>query len=151
MKHGWTLNSDEWNTAFKLMSEQQWRHVNLRLHHSATIPSTSGIYAFCQKASLISGAPSNSFWSTMYTPMYIGRARNLQRRFQDHLSGRTDASRIISKFNNLEYWWTEIVEAEFIQAESVMIRAFGPSANLVQGTALIGRFAIDGPANSSSD
>lgn len=151
MKHGWTLDDAEWNLAFKLMSERQWRHVNFRLHHSATIPSKSGIYAFCQNAALIPGAPSSSFWSTMHAPMYIGRALNLQRRFQDHLSGRTDASRIFSKFNNLEYWWTEIVETEYKDAESVMIRAFGPPANLVQGSALIGRFSIDVPANSSSD
>ena len=149
MKYGWTIQKYEWLHAFRFLENAEWHKIAFKPEHKPIIPNRTGVYVICQQGSKISGAPGHSFWQSMYSPLYIGRATDLQRRYSDHISCRTDAKKIVMDFANLDFWWAEFEIAEYKQVESIMIKVFGPPGNQQEGDRLYGRFLEGLPANST--
>ena len=147
MKYGWTIQKYEWAHAFKFLEKATWTKIAFKQEHKAIIPNETGVYVICQQGSKIPGAPDQFFWNSMYSPLYIGRATDLQRRFIDHISCKTDAKRIITEFTNLDFWWAQFGRDDFKQVESIMIKVFGPPGNQQEGDRLYGRFLEGLPAN----
>jgi len=147
VKYGWSVQLYEWTHAFKYLKSASWHRIAFRQEHKAIIPNQTGVYVICQQGSKIPLAPDDKFWQSMYSPLYIGRATDLQRRFTEHVTLKTDASEIFKKFSNLDFWWSQFEKDEFKQVESIMIKLFGPPGNQLDGDRLYGRFLEGLPAN----
>ena len=87
------------------------------------VPEQSGVYAFC-RVSRSNGLPFE------LCAVYIGRAKNLRRRFREHLNPLTEHNGQLFdalKGSAIEFWYTEAEDIE--QLEKALIKDIDPEFN----------------------
>ena len=66
----------------------------------------------------------------LYSAVYVGQSRNLQRRFGDHV--RTNRGKVADAkqiFRRLDFWYALFDSSDLDRVEKLVIQALGPSAN----------------------
>ena len=85
IRYGWTLYSLEWESIPKdVLQPNQWqsRALGQSLRHS--IPQQAGVYMMCVKPPNVSVMPEP--FSNFVEIIYVGRSKNLRRRYREHLN-----------------------------------------------------------------
>ncbi len=135
MEHGWSIEKSSW-TKLKIFSQEHqltWKKKQFDRIHADEVPSTPGVYTICVTP------PSDLPLSPeLYTPIYIGKATSLRRRFSEHLSFNNDDLRkakdiYIQGRDALIFQYTELEEFYVSTLESILIECFGPTVNKVPG------------------
>ncbi|MCY3794148.1 MAG: GIY-YIG nuclease family protein [Gammaproteobacteria bacterium] len=87
------------------------------------VPEQSGVYAFC-RVSRSNGLPFE------LNVVYIGRAKNLRRRFREHMNPMTEHNWQLFnalKGSAIEFWYTEADDIEPL--EKALIQVIDPDFN----------------------
>ena len=148
MIHGWSLHLDYWNRLTEVLSEIpekfQWKQVPLDVMHRMSVPANkSGVYMLCLRPPQcdryfgMCNAP-------LFNPLYIGRTKNLQRRFGNyatynnashnngdkHSPTMTSFLRDYSSHSIIFAYAIFNLEMSKIRIiEDALIKSFGPSVN----------------------
>ena len=132
MRHGWTLEKQEWDHLRKIVSATRWSKTHLDQLSRDSVPEKSGVYAICAKLTDF----DQSLFKALYEIVYVGKSRSLRRRFLEHCrSPRRGIKEVTQCFgDNLEYWYTEVNPDRIDELEARLIECFGPPANRISGT-----------------
>ena len=130
IRYGWTLYSFEWESIPKdVLQPNQWqsRALGQSLRHS--IPQQAGVYMMCVKPPNVSVMPEP--FSNFVEIIYVGRSKNLRRRYREHLNTPSPKVHIAKQTysDNLRFWFLCLPEERISNAESVLISCLGPPAN----------------------
>ena len=106
-----------------------WREVRFNSAGKRSIPTASGIYAFCVRPKV--GSHSDHVYL-----MYVGKADNLRRRYGDYLRERRNGSdrvEVVFFLNTYkrDLWFTyhRVPQAQLKDIEDAMISSIWPPAN----------------------
>ena len=100
-----------------------WSNVAAALGAYSFVPETSGIYAFCD----VHRCHNMPF---ELKAIYIGKAKNLRRRFREHLNPLTEHNLQLFdalKGNGVEFWFA--VSNDIDSLEKELIQDIAPSFN----------------------
>ena len=132
MRHGWTLEKQEWDHLRRVVSKTCWSKTQLDQSCRDSVPKKSGVYAICAKLTDF----KQSLFKALYEIIYVGKSRSLNRRFLEHCRrperGVKQAKQCFG--DNLEYWYTEVNPDRIDELEARLIECFGPPANRISGT-----------------
>ena len=132
MKHGWSLEKEEWGEMLQLMSDTSWKKARLIPLETSDVPDCAGVYAICIS---LSECGVNELRSLkLCNPIYIGKAgTSLRNRFLAHCNTPSPSlSKAKECFNNLNFWYTILNvndEDDIKRLEALMIKCFGPIVN----------------------
>ena len=136
MKYGWQFDSEMWARISKdLSGDASWRYVGFAEIDAVSVPQgQSGIYMLCASPVGHRFPPSQrsgELFANLLTPIYIGRTKNLRRRFLDHCRGPRPKIEAAKRcFGRSIMFWFHCVPAERLaHDEAVLIHCFGPPAN----------------------
>jgi excinuclease UvrABC nuclease subunit len=104
------------------MELEKWRVAGYTVAHESQIPEIAGIYALL-KVRRVYGIPVG------VEPIYVGQAKNLRRRWAQHLSTGETNPGLQWLEGRVEFWWTSIPAEELDRAEGSLIDALTPVAN----------------------
>jgi excinuclease UvrABC nuclease subunit len=106
----------------------QWQKISYRKVLADLVPRASGIYAVMNIRRAF-GLPLES------SPVYVGKSKNLRRRFAEHLSGKVEPNnglRSLIGAPNMEFWFTRLSGVEMDEFEKTVIRGVQPSENIIK-------------------
>ena len=136
MNYGWQLDSDLWNLIpADLRDSQSWQFVGFTEIEAVSVPEgKSGIYLFCTSPvgkRLLPHIHKKDLFSNLYTPIYIGKTKDLQRRFLEHCK---HPSASIAKArrcygSSMLFWFHSREDDQINEDEARLIQCFGPPAN----------------------
>ena len=131
MRHGWTLEKQQWDHLLTVVSGTSWSNTKLDQLYRDSIPEGSGVYAIC---CTVPDATQRLF-KALYNVLYIGQSKSLRRRFLEHCNrpqrGVTEVKQCFGE--NLDYWFTEVNPDRIDELEACLIDCFGPPANRIRG------------------
>lgn len=140
MRHGWSIEREPWaKLSYSKVRGSRWRSVKFALSNANSIPSESGVYAFCTSPPGItrrnSWSSPNDLMGRLFTAVYIGQTTDLRRRFSEHCRRPKPEIRQIRRVFSecLEFWFCRLKPGEIDGAEMMMIDCFGPTGNLQRG------------------
>lgn len=142
MRHGWSLQPETWAKLPK--RALKWRTVRLTLNDRKGVPNVPGVYVVCASPpehTRASGRTLNLL-RLVYTPLYVGQARDLQSRFVQHCSNpKLEIGQSQACFQGrLDFWFVRVEVGHIDEFEAALIDCFGPPANRISGiTARISR------------
>ena len=127
IQRGWSLDAQTWTTLASTITQNSWKRAYLTPDYQSRIPTHSGVYVMCVDTEFlpVEGPP----FSKMYSAIYVGQAKNLRNRFNDHLRGYADVRRARETFRRIHYWHTGVAEDRLSFVEQCLIDALGPTAN----------------------
>lgn len=127
MKYGWSLDRLCWGRLQTVGFDFQWKRVLLDDAWKSCVATHSGVYLICAspKDVPIAGKVMERF----YNVVYAGQAKNLQRRFAQHLHGYRDVRSAMEIFRKLDFWYTPVQPSGLDDIERVLLATFGPPAN----------------------
>ena len=110
--------------------EANWKPIAMQAALNTSVPATSGLYAIL-RAPRLHGLPVE--WEIAY----IGKSRNLRRRFQEHALPWREGSNMlrwssISRDKNLEFWYRELAPDQLDRGERELIRRVQPALNVLR-------------------
>lgn len=136
LKYGWQFDREMWERISKdLMQEASWRCAGFTEIEAVSVPQgQSGIYMLC--ASPVGhrfprAQRSSALFANLLTPIYIGKTKDLRRRFLDHCrypSAKIGAARRCFRRSML-FWFHSVPVERLAYDEAVLIHCFGPPAN----------------------
>lgn len=131
MRHGWTLEKQQWDRLLTVVSETSWSRTKLDRLYRDSIPEDSGVYAICGTVPDV----TQRLFKTLYNILYVGKSKSLRRRFLEHCNnpqrGVTEVKQCLGE--NLDYWFTEVNPDQIDELEACLIDCFGPPANRIRG------------------
>ena len=136
MNYGWQSEPSLWaQIPDDLRDSQLWRFVGFTEIESVSIPEGEpGIYLFCTspvRKRFPAHLLKHDLFSNLLTPIYIGRTKNLRKRFVQHC--KNPSSRLADARdcfgNSMLFWFHSRQENQIQKDEAIMIRCFGPTAN----------------------
>ena len=153
VKKGWTLEKSLWEKIPKNLRRdgKKWRSVLFNSLEASVVPPKPGIYLLCSSPpdrSRLLKISSRDLFGLLYTPIYIGRTENLQRRFKNHTkTPPPDIKQARECFtNNIYFWWTELDKSLIVDVERDFIDCLGPPANKKEGDTIQGKIQDPVPA-----
>jgi hypothetical protein len=140
MRHGWSLNENDWNKLQSLPITGKWKRVPFNKNEAMRVAETSGVYMITARV------PGSTTWpsptadnpiKSLLAPVYIGMDRkSMRRRFMEHLT-QPSVRMILLKHcyasSDMEYWYIGLTPGQTTEVERVLIAAMGPSGNQRQG------------------
>ena len=104
-----------------------WQSVELDDSQKSEVPQYAGVYSLVVQPG-IAGHPACSYL------MYLGKAKDLRRRFSDYLTverrKRPKISRLLEKYRGyLRFFYSGVDERELVNMEKRLIDAFVPPCN----------------------
>ena len=105
-----------------------WNQVEYHPTYDTFVPKMSGIYAVLRVERAI-GIPIN------LSVLYIGKSKNLQRRFRQHTNPYLEHNKALNKLqsmNGLEFWFFQVGVEKLDELERKLIRELIPVANIVR-------------------
>ena len=130
MRHGWTLEKQEWDILPQVIDGTNWSKARLDQLYRDYVPKRPGVYAICVKIPHFNQGP----FKWLYNVIYVGKADkgNLHDRFLYHCNNPKQELVMARQCfgDNLEYWFTEVSPAQVAELEARLIKCFGPPANL---------------------
>lgn len=127
VQRGWVLDGSVWSRMQKEFGPADWRKRPLSVDVKRHIPVTSGVYAICARGFV--GPNPDGLLASLYNAVYVGKATNLQNRFDDHCRGYGDVRPARLVFRQLDFWFIETDRIELL--EQLLMDALGPPANKV--------------------
>ena len=139
--YGWQDDPAVWADIPKsLRDSTSWRFVGFTEIEASSVPDgESGIYLLCTAPvgrRHSSSAVRNDLFSSLFSPIYIGKTLNLRRRFLEHCrrpSHRVGRARRCFGAS-MTFWFHRRSSEEIDRDETTLIRCFGPPANERPGT-----------------
>ena len=89
----------------------------------------SGIYIICAQTKYFGGL--GEAIDSLYTAIYVGQSKDLNKRFSDHVKGYGNVSAAKLTFKRLDFWWMVVDIDNLNKFEQSLIHALGPNANKV--------------------
>jgi excinuclease UvrABC nuclease subunit len=127
VRHGWAIDARPWKQLEELIAQKEWRKASLDPAHVNSVPAAAGVYQIC--AGLQDVPVNGRVMSQLYNVVYVGQAKNLRRRFREHVSGHGDVVPAKKTFRALDFWYTTAPLETITELEQRLIDAFGPPAN----------------------
>lgn len=106
--------------------ELSWFSVGFQQAQKNRVTSGPGLYVI-KKVNRVLGLPVSS------VVLYVGRSKNLKRRFLQHLSPVSEHNQqllTLSWEEELEFWFAEAPSDKLTRLESLLIRQLEPIANI---------------------
>ena len=136
LKYGWQPDPELWaRIPDDLRHSISWRSVGFVPYEAVLVPNGQpGIYFFCTSPvgqRLQQQIRDNHLFSNLFTPIYIGKTDNLQRRFLEHChnpSARLDTARRCFGAS-IQFWFHRRALDQIDDDEAILIHCFGPTAN----------------------
>ena len=133
MRHGWTLEKQEWDLLPQVVDGTRWSKTRLAQLYRDHVPKHSGVYIICVKIPHFNQSPFKS----LYNVIYVGKADRgtLHDRFLYHCNNPKQEIMMARQCfgDNLEYWFTEVSPDQVAELEARLIDCFGPPANRIRG------------------
>lgn len=110
------------------MQRGDWSIVDYHRAFGEGVPIASGLYAIVQSKRVL-GMPIST------TPLYIGKSKNLRRRFAEHTDPFREHNRALNDAvagRDLEFWFVTIPHDQLGEAERTAIRALNPITNVIR-------------------
>jgi len=131
---GWATNKDPWGLVSDEITNGSWKKFKANRNSANLIPSKPGIYMFCASQALDT--------IILQTPLYIGKATNLKRRFKDHIRVGIKIQKLKKTFGTkLEFCFlqleNDILDEDLRLHEQSMIDCFGPQFNEIDSVAVL--------------
>ena len=111
------------------LNKMMWKNEYFEINRLSRIPTLSGIY-IVSDVSRIANIPTNL---DIY---YIGKSKNLKKRFGQHLDPyKSHNSEFYNKvyqvslIKSLEFWYVRIAEEDLKEIEDKLIKALKPKFN----------------------
>ena len=129
---GWSANKDVWGDIPNEINKGRWKKFKATKNSLNLVPEKPGIYMFCASHSL------NSI--NLETPFYIGKAKDLKRRYKDHLRDNNKVKHLKVCFGSkLEFCFLALKDNTSNNVlrlyEQSMIDCFGPQFNEIDSVA----------------
>ena len=110
--------------------EAKWKPIAMQAAMSTRVPPVSGLYAIL-RAPRLHGLPID--WEIAY----IGKSRNLRRRFQEHVVPWRERSTTLRwsptyRDKDLEFWYRELATDQLDHGERELIRRVQPALNMIR-------------------
>lgn len=135
MRHGWTLEKQNWNRLISIIRGTQWSKTQLDPLYRDSVPDSLGVYVICVTPRMSHN--NHGLLNTLYNVIYVGKVDKgtLHRRFLQHCNQpKADIVKAKRCFGNkLEYWYTEVALEQINDLEARLIDCFGPPANRIRG------------------
>lgn len=136
LKYGWQSDPELWaKVPDDLRDSPSWRCVGFSEKEAVLVPDgKSGIYFLCTSPAgrRPTGARRRGdLFSKLFTPIYIGKTEDLQRRFLEHCrqpSSKLSAARHCFG-DSLQFWFHRLELCRLRDCEAICIACFGPTAN----------------------
>lgn len=132
MQYGWSNDYDHWRRVRHTLQGRRWFVTSYAAGYENTVPSGSGIYMISLLAS--EAVEATTPWTLMQAPIYIGKSKNLHRRFKEHVYNRSHIGPYVNHLPRLKYHYCLIDKDQLTQVESQLVLAFGPKVNSQQPT-----------------
>lgn len=139
MNYGWQYDSKMWaKVPSEIAKSRSWRAVSFSETEATAVPSEKpGIYLLCTSpvGRILHERPmKNDLFSRLLSPIYIGKTRNLRRRFLEHCRRpNNEISAARNCFQGSMLFWFHLRDRHCIdQDEAILIQCFGPTANKKQ-------------------
>ena len=110
----------------KDMGRPKWKSIPFLPALGGSVPGEPGIYAVVRHPRVL-GLPIE------HRVLYVGRSRNLRRRFSQHVRPWSQHSRLLNPAENdgsWEFWFAPMPEADLAPLEYELIRQVQPCANV---------------------
>lgn len=128
LNHIWSICL--WPAQWKLCDPNMrlsWKHVLLNKEHRSKVPKATGIYSLVIQPCIV------GHFGCSYL-MYLGKARNLNRRFGDYLTTertkRPKVLRLLQMYRGyIQFFYSEVDEKRLDNTEESLINAFVPPCN----------------------
>ncbi len=128
MGHNWSLEGKAWKNVAECNMLVSWGECYLHEPYKTVVPPRPGVYIV---ASPPPTAAAARLPSTLCTALYVGQAKNLQNRFQQHIQGYGDVAAAKKVFAKLIFYYAEVPVASLSVVETALWNALRPSANKV--------------------
>ena len=92
-----------------------WNHIRAVESKHSALPIRSGVYAFCE-------VQRTYDLPTRIRIIYVGKARNLRRRFKQHLAplGQHNIELFYAlRTCDIEFWYAQSVEIDYLEKELI--------------------------------
>ena len=136
LKYGWQHDPELWaRIPMDLRDSSAWKSVSFVENEAVLVPvAKPGIYCFCTSPAgrkVAARLRTNDLFSQLFTPIYIGKTDNLQRRFLEHCRNPSaklrEARRCFGA--SMQFWFHRLIIERLRADEAILIRCFGPTAN----------------------
>ena len=130
MRHGWTLEKQNWDDLLEVISRTYWSNTKLDQSYQHNVPDSPGVYAICLKLRTMNF--NQCPFKDLYEIIYIGKSdTSVRDRFLKHcrspVRGVKKAKQCFG--DRLEYWHTIVMPNQVSELEARLIECFGPPAN----------------------
>lgn len=136
MKYGWRLEAHKWQKLRHAARDCNWRRVYLERDYVSQVPARSGVYLICAAPDRI--PVTGNIMERLYNAIYVGQASDLRSRFRQHVRGYRKVVCAMSIFRRLDFWYSEVPEADIGGLEQDLLDTLGPTANVKNVKARIG-------------
>ena len=105
----------------------KWRKIKYSIIFDRLVPRSSGVYAIL-KINRVYGIPTSS------STVYVGKTKNLQRRFKEHLNRSSEENSALADLigeSAIEFWFQKTSENEMHNFEKTLIKETKPEANRI--------------------
>jgi excinuclease UvrABC nuclease subunit len=105
-----------------------WKNTGFFKSMASNVPLDSGVYVITD-TNRVMGLPTN------IDILYVGKAKNLRRRFLDHVDPWREHNKgllTINKTSSLEFWFSEFPSEKIDQLEKDLIKESKPSQNIIK-------------------
>ena len=130
IRYGWPLHSAEWDAVpDKIWKSNRWQSRPLGHASKGTVPTNSGVYMMCVRPPR--AASFDRPLADLREVIYVGKARNLRRRYAQHLNTPSPKVQMARKTysDSLSFWFLNVPLERYSTVESMLIDCFGPAAN----------------------
>ena len=148
---GWSLDKSVWERVSKDALENNWRQNSFIFEASSLLRAMRGIYIITNQAKHLT---NNEPFCNFQTPLYVGHSININKRFKQHTSGKSDDSifkRIFEFREHCRFWYQYMPNAskeELRAREQELINIFGSPLNRINSVAqqrpVFGHFIQEG-------
>ena len=137
LNYGWQTDISLWEEMpSDIRDSSAWRSVDFRANEAVAVPDhESGIYCICAspvgRPRVEQGIHANDLFIRLYTPIYIGKTKDLRRRFIEHCSNPSQKVQAAKEcfMNCLQFWFLRLPADRIDIEEARCISCFGPAAN----------------------
>lgn len=134
IRYGWTLYSTEWDSIpVDVIQREGWESTALSRFLKASVPQQAGVYMMCVKppSVFMSAEP----FSDLVEVIYVGKSKNLRRRYGQHLDVPSPKVRMARNTysDSLRFWYLRLATDRISLVESILIGCLGPPANDLPG------------------
>ena len=132
-KKGWAIDKELWRNIPNQIIDKRWNHIKVTRTASNQIPDSPGIYMFC--------VTQEYNGLKLQNPMYIGKAKNIKRRFRYHLKYNERVISLKNCFRNkLDFHYLKLPNSTTDNIlrllEQSMIDCYGPQFNEIDSVSV---------------